>query len=420
MVDLSILDAAGGALALGGGALGLTAERMFTPLQRRHIERLFVSQFDKAVHNADLVLPSGARPRLKHVRVDEFGRVVADVRKPHRGITWEQIDDACDPDSGQLAQSLYLGKKLGVPEEVRLVEPPKNAAMRRILQSSYVGLPEPAGLVEGKHWTLDDCSPLRLSLGVGHDGHEWWVLDEDPHMWNMSRSGKGKGRQLRWLVTQAIVAGLDVLVIDGQGAMEHSAWDPFPQVQVVAVNQSELAKSLLQIELALLTIQAFGHHVVNPAGVAAEVDKWSDMPALVRRRVPRKLVIVDEVTSLTGMTGDTETDKIRKRIVALLVKGYTGGRKWGSHFAGFDQVSLAKSIPTVATTQATRFASLGGIGQQHMQNLSDLNRWPAQPTNQGCGLVGYRGGVESQITEIRVPNIERDRIKQLARRYGNG
>jgi hypothetical protein len=225
----------------------------------------------------------------------------------------------------------------------------------------------------------------QLRVGVGRDGPVWWDTRRFPHLLVAGRTGAGKTRALEALISAALAAGFEVLVVDpkrfdllgfaGHRGVLDVATDGPTATAVLARARAEVAARTERYE----------------------ADVWA------RRSVPTFrpwLVVVDEVTELVEVTGGR-----RSSAVADIGSLMRLGRGLNVHVAVATQrPDVKESLPGSIQDQAEARLVLGHLGTTgaHMV-LRDpsLDLPPGTPPGRGRLLAG-------QVYDVRVDLVADD------------
>lgn len=386
------------------GLLGSTAIHQVDSVQRWRLCQQFHGQWDSHWGHVN-------SPKLHKPTLAANGVLRATITLP-RNATWDQLSADVDIEGGTVPSSLELGRRwpfvgtaLGTPEAVRIVNDGNtNHAKTRTLMAAYLGLPVPADVA------FDPLAPAethRIRLGWGLEGWEWWNFDgmnSDPNAYIAGRPGSGKGRALKWLGIQAVNAGFPVVILDGQGAPEHRAWERFGGVRVIAgssTNPYRFVNGLIGLTNALNRIVAYRFEAMG------DVESWAEMPRTWRRRNPRILILADELTVGLEPDGTDEFKDLLEEALAAVIRALRGQRKYGINWALFDQITYASTLPKSATGMCGRRVVMGNLAKGHRQMAADTADLPVVPGHPGSACTVRIGG-DTHIPTMSFPNVTKD------------
>ena len=236
-----------------------------------------------------------------------------------------------------------------------------------------------------------------MGLGRSRSGWLWVDLALLPHMLIGGASGQGKSVFLRqlltWLALRFQPAQVRLLLLDFKGGMALSRFGRLPHaLRPVVSDVLEAPAALLEVKAEMQRRQA-----LMEAANVEDIDDWHEAG---RERLPRVIVVVDELAQLSmGALGGKENDEARaaqKKAVGLLCELGRLGRGLGVHLILGTQRPDADAIPGQLKAVCNGTVAFRVRNISNSQILLDCDRAALLPQHPGRAVWAHEGLEEFQ------------------------
>src|SRR5205807_8540212 len=238
---------------------------------------------------------------------------------------------------------------------------------------------------------------LPVGLGRSRTGWLWVDLAALPHLLIGGASGQGKSVFLRqvltWLTLRFQPAQVRLLLLDFKGGLALSRFGRLPHaLRPVVSDVLEAPVALLEVKEEMQRRQA-----LMEAANIEDIDDWHESG---RERLPRVIVVVDELAQLSmGALGGKENDEARaaqRRAVGLLCELGRLGRGLGVHLILGTQRPDADAIPGQLKAVCSGTVAFRVRNISNSQILLDCDRAALLPQHPGRAVWAHEGLEEFQ------------------------
>lgn len=235
---------------------------------------------------------------------------------------------------------------------------------------------------------------------------QWFNLASEPHVLVAGKSQSGKSNLVNGIIATLVQTHtpdeLRIVLIDQKGGIEFTHWGEIPHLLWNVAKTTEDVKPMLNRVV----------EVMKQRMALLERAKKKDIAAYNRStddRLPRILVIIDEMNTFVGLGAFTE------EIHNLIMMIVSQGRAAGIHFIAATQHPEVKVIPgRIKTNMSVRMSGAmpSIVASQIVLDTADAAKLPSIP-GRFVAVVGLKTLI------VQVPRIEDDDIAHVVRKAVN-